>query len=175
MGTLPETIPSPWQPRRNLSCTRPGFLVVIFLASLDLPRNVSAAMFWPLSSLEQRNVRRRLNAQSKILWALGAVASASRLHRVGRGFESLSAHHLAVAETKKKEIKAAACPQVSSARARFFPNRHHLFHLIDQPLAGRKRLAAMRRYDFDPKRRRVHRDTPKPVYHPNTRDRPPLL
>src|SRR5881296_3925552 len=25
--------------------------------------------------------------------ALGAVASASRLHRVGRGFESLSAHH----------------------------------------------------------------------------------
>jgi hypothetical protein len=21
MGTLPETIPSPWQPRRNLSCT----------------------------------------------------------------------------------------------------------------------------------------------------------
>src|SRR6516225_8570789 len=27
------------------------------------------------------------------IWALGAVASASRLHRVGRGFESLSAHH----------------------------------------------------------------------------------
>jgi hypothetical protein len=26
-------------------------------------------------------------------WALGAVVSASRLHRVGRGFESLSAHH----------------------------------------------------------------------------------
>jgi hypothetical protein len=26
-------------------------------------------------------------------WALGAAASASRLHRVGRGFESLSAHH----------------------------------------------------------------------------------
>jgi hypothetical protein len=25
--------------------------------------------------------------------ALGAVVSASRLHRVGRGFESLSAHH----------------------------------------------------------------------------------
>src|SRR5262245_56203740 len=27
-------------------------------------------------------------------WALGAVVSASRLHRVGRGFESLSAHQL---------------------------------------------------------------------------------
>ena len=32
-------------------------------------------------------------------WALGAVVSASRLHRVGRGFESLSAHHFQLRES----------------------------------------------------------------------------
>jgi hypothetical protein len=34
-------------------------------------------------------------------WALGAVASASRLHRVGRGFESLSAHHFSDEGTRQ--------------------------------------------------------------------------
>ena len=38
-----------------------------------------------------RNV---VNLKGEEGWALGAAVSASRLHRVGRGFESLSAHHL---------------------------------------------------------------------------------
>ena len=40
--------------------------------------------------MENHTIPTKLNNN----WALGAVVSASRLHRVGRGFESLSAHHL---------------------------------------------------------------------------------
>ena len=40
-----------------------------------------------------RLVKRSWGAYCMRGWALGAVVSASRLHRVGRGFESLSAHH----------------------------------------------------------------------------------
>jgi hypothetical protein len=42
----------------------------------------------------------------RICWALGAVVSASRLHRVGRGFESLSAHQPFAGKSETRNPKA---------------------------------------------------------------------
>ena len=43
-------------------------------------------------------------------WAFGAVASASRLHRVGRGFESLNAHHSFHAHPWSPSMSSAGRP-----------------------------------------------------------------
>lgn len=48
--------------------------------------------------------------------ALGAVASAARLHRVGRGFESLSAHHASVAHAVERSSEKAEVAGAHPAR-----------------------------------------------------------
>ena len=91
--------------------------------------------------------------------------SASRLHRVGRGFESLSAHHLRKIQTPNPKrqtlIRLERARFVTEIRLelgawsldlsyRFFPDRHDAFHFINQPLASCKCLSAMRRYYLHP-------------------------
>ena len=65
------------------------------------------------------------NAGGALVRALGAVASASRLHRVGRGFESLSAHHLA------PYCCARFREELSFFWMRLFPNGYDLLHTVD--------------------------------------------
>ena len=77
-----------------------GCLLIVRALQIEIPRKSACAssLFFVTSF---KGWQGRLEVKIGALatgceingWALGAVVSASRLHRVGRGFESLSAHH----------------------------------------------------------------------------------
>ena len=57
---------------------------------------------------------------------------------------------------------------------RFFPDRHNPFHFINQPLAGRKRFASVRRDNFHPKRGFIGPDQAHAMNQPQRLHRPAL-